>query len=276
MSEKRRVFITIKTYPTISKKYDELVCTAGILDDGKWVRIYPFPFRKLDYENRYKKYQWIELPLSKNSSDVRPESYKVDDITQIKLLGDPVGTGNGWEERKSIILGGNEVHSDLTELIARANANELSLAIFKPAKILDFLVEAVPREWADDKLKSLDSKAKQLSLFQSESEVRTEFLVVPKLPYKFSYRFADSKGRESTMMIEDWEIGALYWNCLKSCGGDEDAAIKLVRSKYLDGFSKLDLHLFLGTTKKFHGWATNPFVIVGVFYPSHVTQGSLF
>lgn len=22
-------------------------------------------------------------------------------------------------------------------------------------------------------------------------------------------------------MIEDWEIGALYWNCLRTAGGDE-------------------------------------------------------
>ena len=52
MSKMRKVFITAKTYPTLSKKYYELVCTAGILDDGNWVRIYPLPFRKLDYENR--------------------------------------------------------------------------------------------------------------------------------------------------------------------------------------------------------------------------------
>ncbi|MCF8054554.1 MAG: hypothetical protein K9K75_04975 [Deltaproteobacteria bacterium] len=62
MSAMRSVFITVKTYPTLSSKYDELVCTAGILDDGSWVRIYPLPFRKLDYEKKYKKYQWIKLP----------------------------------------------------------------------------------------------------------------------------------------------------------------------------------------------------------------------
>jgi len=48
----KKVFITVKTYPAISGKYDELVCTAGILEDGSWVRIYPLPFRKLDYDNR--------------------------------------------------------------------------------------------------------------------------------------------------------------------------------------------------------------------------------
>jgi hypothetical protein len=34
-----KVLITVKTYPTISVKYDELVCTAGFREDGSWVRI---------------------------------------------------------------------------------------------------------------------------------------------------------------------------------------------------------------------------------------------
>ncbi len=274
MSEKRQVFITVKTYPTISKKYDELVCTAGILDDGRWVRIYPFPFRKLEYENRYKKYQWVELPLSRNTSDVRPESYKVDDITQARPVGPPVGTGQAWAERKRIIFEKNPIFDDLTDLIERANSNELSLAIFKPSKILGFVVKEASRHWDEEKLKALDEKAKQLSLFQTEREVKREFLVVEKLPYKFSYRFEDCDGRESTMMIEDWEIGALYWNCLSQCEGNEEKAIALVRQKYLDEFQKVDLCLFLGTTKKYHGWASNPFVVIGVFYPPLDPQGS--
>ena len=87
MTRNREIFITIKTYPTLSKKYDELVCTAGILDDGSWARIYPLPFRNLDYEKRYRKYQWMSVPLTKNTSDPRPESYKVGNIDQIRLIG---------------------------------------------------------------------------------------------------------------------------------------------------------------------------------------------
>ncbi len=44
-----KVLIAVKTYPTLSTKYDELVCTAGFLEDGSWVRVYPIPFRKLEY-----------------------------------------------------------------------------------------------------------------------------------------------------------------------------------------------------------------------------------
>lgn len=71
-----RVLIAVKTYPTLSEKYDELVCTAGFLEDGTWIRIYPIPFRKLSYDKRYSKWQWIELDLVKNTSDFRKESFR--------------------------------------------------------------------------------------------------------------------------------------------------------------------------------------------------------
>ena len=275
MSRMRKVFITVKTYPTLSKKYDELVCTAGILDDGSWVRVYPLPFRKLDYENQYKKYQWMELPLVKNESDPRPESHKVTDIDQVKLIGEPVGTKQGWLERKNIIFGNNTVYTDLADLIEKANNNELSIAIFKPAEILDLVIEETDREWSSESLELLKAKASQLSLFQTQEELEKEFLIVDKLPYKFSYKFRDCKGKESTLMIEDWEIGMLYWNCLKQTEGDENKALELVRKKYIDEFSSKDLYLFLGTTRQFHGWARNPFVIIGVFYPPIDNQISL-
>jgi hypothetical protein len=69
-------------------------------------------------------------------------------------------------------------------------------------------------------------------------------------------------------MIEDWEIGMLYWNCLGRCGGDEKQANRLVRQKYFGDFClKKDIHLFLGTTLQYHMVSPNPFVIVGVFVP---------
>ncbi len=81
-------------------------------------------------------------------------------------------------------------------------------------------------------------------------------------------------------MIEDWEIGALYWNCLRQGEGDEEEANKLVRKKYFDEFVvRKDLHLFVGTTRQYHNVAPNPFVIIGVFYPptkKDVRQPDLF
>jgi hypothetical protein len=70
-----------------------------------------------------------------------------------------------------------------------------------------------------------------------------DFKVMPKLPYKFSYRFKDDVSVESKLMIEDWEIGQLYWNCLERYGKDQ--AVDKVRQKYMDDFVKTkDLYLF--------------------------------
>jgi hypothetical protein len=69
------------------------------------------------------------------------------------------------------------------------------------------------------------------------------------------------------MMIEDWEIGMLYLNCLWRSNNDEAIATAKVKEKYLDQFLKRDLYFFLGTTKQFHNVAPNPFIIIGVYYP---------
>ena len=84
-------------------------------------------------------------------------------------------------------------------------------------------------------------------------------------------------------MIEDWEIGQLYWNCFRNAKGKnleerEMDALEKVKNKYFDEFvSKNELYFFVGTTKEWHlrrGY--NPFVIIGVFYPLKDSQLSLF
>ncbi|MGI9559083.1 MAG: hypothetical protein ACR2NQ_05430, partial [Thermodesulfobacteriota bacterium] len=171
---KERIFITVKTYPAISKKYDELVCTAGIRENGNWVRIYPVPFRKLGQDDRYKKYQWVEIDLQKNTSDKRPESFSPTDIENIEV-GDFIDTGNGWKERKKIIFQNQTAYTNLEEIIGEANRNELSIVIFKPANILDFIVEEVDPEWSEEKIKILEGRAKQKALFSYPSDIVEEF-----------------------------------------------------------------------------------------------------
>ena len=34
-----KVMITVKTYPIPSKKYDELLCTAGVIGNGDFIRL---------------------------------------------------------------------------------------------------------------------------------------------------------------------------------------------------------------------------------------------
>src|SRR6266699_3286395 len=148
---REKLLITVKTYPTLSRKYGELVCTAAVREDGSWVRLYPIPFRLLDYHERYSKFDWIEVVLAKSSSDPRPETFHPVDSTQIVKLGS-MDTVDEWRERRRLILGKCSVHTRLAPLIDDAHANRRSLAVFKPAKILDFTWEPDDRDWDDAKL----------------------------------------------------------------------------------------------------------------------------
>ncbi len=267
-----RILITVKTYPTLSTKYGELVCTAGLREDGSWIRIYPVPFRQLEAYQKFPKYSFIEAEVIRNNKDARPESHKVS-IDTLNLTGEELSTHDHWRERRDWILRRGTVHTNLTRLIDANKNGGLSLATFKPTRILGFKIEEDNPDWGSEKLAAVDALARQGDLF-SGWKGHDLARLVRKLPWKFSYTIEDDEGKISTMMIEDWEIGELYWNCLKSSISARDAADK-VRHKYFAEFAKKDIHLYLGTTRKYNGWANNPFVIIGVFYPPVKLQEEL-
>ena len=60
-----KILITVKAYPALSKKYNETVCTAGITEEGNWIRIYPIPFRKLKYDKQFKDISGLNLTWKK-------------------------------------------------------------------------------------------------------------------------------------------------------------------------------------------------------------------
>src|SRR5680860_339772 len=144
---RRKVLLTVVTYPLPSRSHDELMCTAGVLENGEWIRIYQLEIEETDRE-------WK----------------------------------NEWKEIR-----------------------------------------------------------KQGDLF---SQDKNPEIIIRKLPYKFYYRFTDDTGKSSRLMIEDWEIGQLYWNCLKKAEGNEAEALEKVRQRYEQEFiGKKDINFFLGTTK---------------------------
>ncbi len=265
-----RVLITVKTYPLPSRSYTELVCTAGLLNGEKWIRMYPIPFRFLqDDQKKYPKYSWVNINLTRKKDDFRPESYSpklgVDEPINV---GQHIGTDNDWSARKSYVL--KEIFTSMNALITLAKDpnHRKSLATLKPARIVDFVIEEDEREWKQE----WQDQLKQFNMFELPNQIGPK-KVVKKLPYKFSYRFFSEGDKEPRkMMIEDWEIGALFWKSLLRRDGDEKAALEDVKQKYLEEFGDKDLYLFVGTTKQYHNVAPNPFVIIGVFYPPKTDQ----
>jgi len=278
---RERILITVKTYPALSKKYGETVCTAGLREDGSWMRIYPVPFRRLDEEQQYGKYDWIEGDFVRNTHDHRHETFRPVDVNNITVAG-KMGTANGWRERKALVLGKTRVETRLTPLCKAtkdAPKTSASLAVFKPAKLLDFYWESDDREWDRERLAEMQDKARQSEFDFAQADAwRLIFEIIDKLPYKFFYKFEDADNRVSCLQLLDWECGQLFWNCFRRTDEKlglverENEALEKVRQKYWDDFLRKDTHFFIGTLQQYHGLSDTPWNIIGVFYPPHMDQ----
>ncbi|MEO1186906.1 MAG: hypothetical protein AAFX46_20490, partial [Cyanobacteria bacterium J06636_27] len=103
--QRRKILIVTKTYPSISRKYKETVCTAGILLNEsekpmQWIRIYPIRFRSLDLDKRYPRWSIISGEIEKNTKDYRDESFRISD-SSIEIVRN-INTKDNWKERKSL------------------------------------------------------------------------------------------------------------------------------------------------------------------------------
>lgn len=80
----KRVLIVVRTYPTPARRGVEVSCTAGITEEGEWIRLFPIPYRFLHPDRRFRKYQTIDARV-KRASDSRAESYEID-VDSIDIL----------------------------------------------------------------------------------------------------------------------------------------------------------------------------------------------
>lgn len=257
--EKIRVLITVKTYPIPSSTYDELVCTAGVTEKGEFIRLYPINFRDLPYSQQFKKYQWIEIFAEKHKGrDVRKESYRPDSES-IKLIGGPILTKKGdWSERGKYVL--HNKSKSMEDLYEHQNIDRTSLGIFKPKIISDLIVSPDASDWKP----SFKNALRQARLWED----RTVSKEPPrKIPFKFHYKFACDDERckgKHKMMIEDWEVGALFWKLVDSGNSLENAA-NITRDKFFNEIcgSDKDTHFYVGTILAH----PKTWVIIGVYWP---------
>src|ERR1035441_3799707 len=137
-----------KTYPELSKKYIETVCTAGVLESGKPVRLYPITYRYLNDE-QFKLYQWITAGIQKNPNDTRPESYKIDcDSIQV---GEPLPTTQDeWGKRAEFMFRDKGWQFESAEALQRSQKKDrISIGVVTPEEITK--VEVIERSEEDRK-----------------------------------------------------------------------------------------------------------------------------
>jgi hypothetical protein len=251
--EPKRVLITVKAYPSPSLRYGETVCCAGVdIERFNWIRLYPVPFRDLEYEKRFRKYCIIEASFAKAPDDLRPESYRIKSDS-IKIL-EFVGTRNEWERRKSIVL--RLPIKSHCQVIKDQKLQNLSLGLIKPADVT-FSVE---------KRSPVDEGKKQKAYAQGK------LFGMPKepiedIPYQFYFRFRCRTERNCpshNLSIIDWEIYQAFRQWRYQCRNEQEVLRKIAEKwmALVDG-TKKDPYFYVGNLHRF----PRTFMVLGVFYP---------
>lgn len=251
------LLILAKTYPSPSANYTETTCVAAINQQGVMRRIYPVPFRMLQNNQHFKKWQWISARIEKAHNDHRLESYKIytDTITQKNELS----TKNEWYERKEWI---NQIPK-LQELN--------TLYLVQPTSIdsLEIVPESSP-DWTDVQKEKLTRAQSQMSLFNKNEQIQPD-VMLRKIPYKFYYHYTidtpDGKLSQKHKIV-DWEAGALYWNCFHSHGKNWEQPF---RKKMEEDLPSKDLMFLLGNIQRFR----DQWLIISLIYPPVTMQPML-
>lgn len=260
--DKKDILILVKTYPEISKKYTETVCTAGILAETKQlIRLYPVRYRYLEGKTQFSKYQWIRAKIAKSNADTRSESYNI--VENTIELGDTIGPGKDWHEREKWVLNSENVYSSIEDLLKAQKEKNMSLGIIRPKEIKSFYIEKKSQSEIDDANRRKDSVIKQLDMFEDRKELEI-------IPVRFVLHFfCDDKNCPGhKLSILDWEFSQLY----RKVKNSKDWK-KKIEKKVMDICSeKRETFLILGNMARWQ----HIFCIIGFFYPPKVRQKYLF
>jgi len=257
---RERILITVKTYPTPHPKHHEAVCTAGINEAGQWRRLWPIPFRYLERDRQFRRYEWIDVALRKQSSDPRPESHVVDPDTIAR--GDFVDARAHWRARRAILA--PHAVASIEELQDRRATDGTSMGFLQPKKVTR--VELI---WQKKSAWSVvqDAQTKQQQLLASARPLQ-------ELPFRLRLHYGcdDPRCRGHEQNITDWEVGALYFK-LRHAGRDPHAAAEETRDAFERFFTdEYNTWLFVGTL----GPVKPTFTVTGLFYPKADRQTRLF
>lgn len=166
-SDTERILILAKTYPSPSARHFETSCVAGITRNGQMRRLFPVPFRMLNDQQQFRKWQWIDVRVSKASADHRQESHRV--FVDTLQCGERVGTAHDWAERRMWLQ--RAPHCQHVVEIPE----DISLALLRPGKLLQLeIVRARHADWTQEEKEKLMRAQMQKSLFAEPAEAQRD------------------------------------------------------------------------------------------------------
>lgn len=257
MWEEKRILIWGKTYPEISSKYYETVCTGGVFENGDFIRLYPIPFRYLD-DARFAKYQWIRARVKKSQEDPRKESYKIDPES-IKIEESIPPDKFEWFNRsRPIFQNGYYSFNTVEQLFAENKANNTSMGFVRPTSIEKIYLSDRPQGDYDTfvrKMSENQDRRRQFEMFDEVSVAELKQLRYLSQRFKVHWKCQNPACKSHKMSILDWEL----YELVRKTGTDR----AMQRLKETLDLAQHNVGFFLGNFK-LH---PNNFAIGSIWYP---------
>lgn len=260
-TERMKVLILVKAAPVLTRQLEETMCVAGVRtdqDEPSWIRLHPVPFRDLDDDSKFAKYQAVTVEVFRPRSDRRPESW-----TPLRGSIEPaesIGTENAWAQRRQVIERlGEATMCDLIEANRSGSGPDTrSLAVVRPVAPptlrITQRVEDQLREWK----RRADAAGSKMSLFDDPDQRKPDFEVVPwRFQYEFHCAARGCNGHSQT--IVDWEVLALWRHVRHNTNWRDQMRVKFEETLWRGR----DTVLFVGNQEQ-HPIS---FLVLGVFWP---------
>lgn len=255
------VMVLVKASLVLTSKLEENMCVAAmtLTDDPKWVRLYPVPFRDLEDDSKFRKYQEITVKAIKPKQDRRPETWRP--IEGSIQLGSAIVPDHQWAVRRDRISRlGEHYTCDLIERNKSGSGpNTPSLAVVRARDTPELIITERDQEQIQQWDKRAKAIASQPSLFDDPRKIKRVYRMCPwRFRYKYQCLKAQCPGHSQTII--DSEVVAL-WKKVKYLDGWQDK----IRQKFIDDLWAMgkETVMFVGNMEQY----PCSFLVLGVFWP---------
>lgn len=232
------LMVNCKTYPAVSQKYVETVCTGGVDRDGTFVRLYPVPFRFLESGEQYKRWDVIRLQAYRDTKDQRPESWHLTSGSPIEIIDRITTDKRRWEWMKKT------VHASADAMAEKGLTN--GCVEIEP---LELYWKPDNKEWTAGQLNVIQ----QGDLFASKEQLEG---LADRVPWQFRLKYREkTTGREDDGKVLAWSLYQGVRRVRDKCKDDE-AAVETIAQKVRDSIFNSEKTTFaiLGTHSRFGHW----------------------
>jgi len=231
------LMVNCKTYPAVSKKYVETVCTGGVQAGGQFVRLYPVPFRFLDTEEQYKRWDVIRVRAYRDTKDQRPESWHLMSGTPIEVVTHVSTDRRRWEWMRKT------VHISAAAMEEKGITN--GCVEIEP---LEFYWEPDSKEWTASQLNVIQ----QGDLFATREQLQG---LADRVPWQFRLKYREKNtGREDDGKVLAWSMYQGFRRVSQQA--NEQQALETIADRVRQSIFNSERTVFaiLGTHSRFGHW----------------------